>query len=101
MSDIVVFKLGGKVLPEGTKVNAWTAAQLEGESIEVYDRETRKCMLYGTVSDVCVYGGLTVLAVWDCEEPLAWALVLNADGSITYHNKVYDVAVVDAEEWCV
>lgn len=96
--NVQVFESQGDLAPEGAKFNRWTADDLRGNvTVRVYDRETRRCQLNGIVTEAYQYGGLTILAIWDADEPLAWAMVLNPDGSVTHYDKQYDILAVEEE----
>lgn len=98
-SGIQVFEFKGELAPEGAQFNRWTADELRGNvAVRVYDREMRRCQLDGVVTEAYQYGGMTILAVWDADEPLAWSLILNADGSVTHYDKQYDILVVGKEK---
>lgn len=91
-----VFELKGDLLPQDAKIGG-LLQELHSSSnirVDLYTRDTKRCVASCTVTAHYNYGGLRIIALLDNDEPLAWAMVLNDDETVTHFDRQYLVVVV-------
>lgn len=86
------FKLYGAVKASSETFDEIRAKYAANVAVRVVDHEG-VCQCNGVVTEAYEYGDLVVLAVWDADEPLAWAMVYLGDDKVQHYDKVYTIQI--------